>query len=439
MNEKEASFGKYCGNLGEYLSTILMNQIIYPSAVKGSIPAPPSKSMTQRAIAAGLLAEGTTVIRNPAHCNDSEASIGIATNLGAIVSDSQDEIRITGSGMVSSHAINCGESGLAMRMFAPIAALQPGFFTFTGEGSLLKRPVTIIEDALVQVGVSFRSTSGLPPFELQGPLKGGKVMIDGSLSSQLLTGLLMALPLAPKDSLIKVKNLKSKPYIAMTLELLNDFGIHIENSDFEEFIVPGSQTYKAREYIVEGDWSNAAFLLVAGAIKGSIELTGLNLDSKQADIAILEALQKAGAIIVLKDDSIQVHSATLKAFQFDASESPDLFPPLAVLAAYCDGTSVLVGSNRLIHKESNRAQSIVLELGNAGIRVEIRGDDMHIQGGKIQGTTLHSHNDHRIAMMGAIAAIGADGPVTITGAKCVDKSFPGFFECLQKIGIKTIQ
>jgi len=413
-----------------------MNQVIYPSEVKGSIQAPPSKSMTQRAIVAGLLAEGTTVIRNPAHCRDSEASARVAGNLGALLSTSTGEIIISGRGQPTDQILNCGESGLAMRMFAPVAALQKQPFTFTGEGSLTKRPVTMIEEALTQMGVFFKSSSGLLPFHLKGPLQGGNATIDGSQSSQLLTGLLMALPKAPLDSEIRVNQLKSKPYVEMTLELLADFGISIENSNFEKFTIPGKQAYKACNYIVEGDWSNAAFFLVAGAIKGSIELSGLRMNSKQADMAILGALYKAGANIVIEGDSIKVHSDPLKAFQFDASESPDLFPPLAAMAAYCSGISVICGTNRLVHKESNRAQSIAEELGKAGIRVEIFGNEMHIRGGEVRESTLSSHNDHRIAMMAAVAAIGATGPITLTDANCVDKSFPDFFASLQKMGIK---
>ena len=185
------------------------------------------------------------------------------------------KLRFSGGFLIRSQLLNCGESGLAMRMFAPIAALHRKEITFTGEGSLLKRPVGMIGEALSQLGAEFKSGNGLLPFIVKGPLQGGKAIIDGSISSQLLTGLLMALPLATNDSEIRVINLKSKPYIAMTIQLLEEFGISIENINFETFRIPGNQEYKAREYIIEGDWSGAAFLLVAGAIKGNITVNGL--------------------------------------------------------------------------------------------------------------------------------------------------------------------
>jgi len=324
-----------------------------------------------------------------------------------------------------------------MRMFAPVAALQEHPFTFTGEGSLMKRPVLMIEEALVQLGVSFNSNAGYLPFQVKGPLKGGNVNIDGSISSQLLTGLLMALPKAPMDSEIHVTDLKSKPYVEMTLEFLEDFGIKIENSGFQQFHIPGGQSYPAFTYTVEGDWSSAAFLLVAGAIQGCIEVSGMRMDSKQADIVILEALQRTGAFLVIKGNSIQITSSGLEAFRFDASECPDLFPPLAALAAYCNGISVISGIQRLLHKESNRADSISEEMSKLGVRVDLIGDEMHIRGGKIHKVTINSHNDHRIAMMAAVSALGASGPVTITNAGCVEKSYPAFYNDLEKLGVRT--
>jgi 3-phosphoshikimate 1-carboxyvinyltransferase len=413
-----------------------MNCTVFPSRVNGIVRARPSKSMTQRAIAAGLLSEGKTVIKNPSICNDSFSSIRMAESLGASVAVSPGMLCITRGVESGAHVLNCGESGLAMRMFAPIAALQDQSLTFVGEGSLLKRPVGIIDEALVQMGVSFDSNAGYLPFHVKGPLKGGILEIDGSSSSQLLTGLLMALPKTPLDSVINVVNLKSRPYVEMTLELLADFGIKVHNSDFRKFQIPGGQSYKACEYTVEGDWSSSAFLLVAGAILGNIEVGGLRLDSKQADIAILEVLQQAGAFMVIKGNSVQVISSDLKAFRFDASECPDLFPPLAALAAYCTGTSVISGIDRLLHKESNRAESIREEMLKLGIRLDNIGNEMHIRGGKTFGTIINSHNDHRIAMMAAITALGSNGPVIITDAGCVEKSFPEFFECLAGIGVK---
>ncbi|MDP2424123.1 MAG: 3-phosphoshikimate 1-carboxyvinyltransferase [Bacteroidales bacterium] len=413
-----------------------MIKVIHPAEVEGEITAPPSKSMTQRAFAAALLAKGTTTIINPSGSDDSLAALGMTRKLGAEVVAGNGNIIISGGFLLPGAQLHCGESGLAMRMFASIAALQPEQITFTGEGSLNKRPVSMIEEALKQLGVNVKSNNGLLPFSVQGPLQGGKAVIDGSVSSQLLTGLLMALPMAENDSEIHVINLKSKSYIAMTLQLLGEFGIIIENHNFELFKIHGNQPYRALEYTVEGDWSGAAFLLVAGAVNGNIRVKGLHAASKQSDMTILDALQNAGAYIKLEDDTVSVSKSVLSAFRFDATECPDLFPPLAALAAYCAGITRILGVNRLIYKESNRAVAIQEEMRKLGITVRIEGDEMLITGGKIRRAFVHSHHDHRIAMMAAVAAISADGYVTIKDAECVAKSYPGFFNDLEKLGME---
>ena len=407
---------------------------IFPSKVNGIIHAPAGKSMTQRAYAAALLCRGTTTILHPSHCDDSMAALGIIKTLGAEVVQGGDEISVLGGFLVKNQSLNCGESGLAMRMFAPIAALHHKEITFNGKGSLSARPVNMIGEALTQLGARFNSNNGFLPFSVQGPLKGGFAGIDGSVSSQLLTGLLMALPLAAADSEIKVKNLKSKPYVAMTLQLLSDFGIEVENDNFENFRIRGNQLYKPCEYSIEGDWSGAVFMMVAGAISGVTTIKGLKLDSLQSDKAILEALSLAEVSFMATEDSIEVVKSKLRAFEFDATDCPDLFPPLAALAANCIGQSIIKGVGRLIHKESNRALTISRELKNLGIKVEITGDEMHITGGKISGGECDSHNDHRIAMMISVLALNAGSPVTITNAECVNKSYPAFFEHLKKLG-----
>ena len=233
--------------------------------------------MTQRAIAAALLADGQSIIHNPSYCDDSLAAMSIAVGLGARVEPQADELKITGSAILKEPKLNCGESGLAIRMFSPIAALYPVEITMVGANSLKKRPMIMIEEALNQLGVKVHKLQEdffLLPF--RDRLTGGKCEIDGSVSSQLLTGLLMALPLAAKDSEIKVKNLKSKPYIDMTIQILKSFGITIENDDYKVFRIPGNQKYTPDNYTVEGDWSGGAFLLVAGAINGHLTVTGLH-------------------------------------------------------------------------------------------------------------------------------------------------------------------
>lgn len=411
-----------------------MFKTVRPSIISGTINAPPSKSMTQRAIAAALLAEGRSVILNPSLCNDSGSAIEVASGLGAEVEVMGNEIRITGGRKVRSKNLNCGESGLAVRMFSPVAALYDVELILTGEGSLLKRPMSMITDALEQMGVMCKTNNGYLPVSIKGPLEGGQAEIEGSLSSQLLSGLLMALPNAPGDSVIKVRNLKSKPYIDMTIEILNDFGTVVENIDYEMFRIPGGQKFIAREYTVEGDWSGGAFLLIAGAINGHLRVTGLHTSSKQSDMAVLDALSKAGANYEIGDRYIEVSRSDLVAFEFDATESPDLFPPLVALASYCRGKTAIKGVSRLIHKESNRAEALVSEFVKMGIEIETEGDWMKITGGQIRGAKVSSYGDHRIAMAAAVAAIGADGEIVIDNPECVAKSYPGFFEDLKKAG-----
>jgi 3-phosphoshikimate 1-carboxyvinyltransferase len=411
-----------------------MERYVEPSGIKGQIKAPASKSMTQRAIAAALLADGQSIIHNPSYCDDSLAAMSIAVGLGARLEPQPWELKINASGVLKESKLNCGESGLAIRMFSPIAALYPAEITMVGANSLKKRPMSMIEEALTQLGVKCSSTGGFLPLTIQGPITGGKIEIDGSISSQLLTGLLMALPLAETDSEIKVKNLKSKPYIDMTIQILRSFGIVVYNNDYNLFQIPGKQKYIPQSYTVEGDWSGGAFLLVAGAINGELTVKGLRTDSMQSDMLILNALEKAGAKIRLSENQIEISKSELKSFEFDATESPDLFPPLVALASYCEGITNIRGVSRLIYKESDRAATLRDEFEKMNIKIEIRDDLMSVTGGQPGGARVESHDDHRIAMAVAVAALGATSRVYIRDSQCVAKSYPGFFEDLRSLG-----
>jgi len=411
-----------------------MERSVEPSFVRGDVKAPPSKSMTQRAIAAALLADGQSVLLNPSYCDDSLAAMSIAVSLGARVEPQADRMKITGSGELKEKKLNCGESGLAIRLFSPVAALFDAEITMTGAGSLKKRPMNMIGDALNQMGVKCSSADGFLPLTIRGPLKGGYCEIDGSLSSQLLSGLLMSLPLADDNSVIKVHNLKSKPYIDMTLGVLRDFGITITNEKYELFRIPGQQKYLPVTYEIESDWSGGSFLLVAGAINGDLQVSGLRTDSFQSDMAILKALERAGAIMKISGGKVEISKSDLEAFEFDATESPDLFPPLVALASYCKGITKLKGASRLTHKESDRASALSEEFGKMNIKVEISDDYLIVTGGKVKGARVNSHDDHRIAMAAAVAALGASDTVFIKDSHCIAKSYPGFFEDLRKVG-----
>jgi 3-phosphoshikimate 1-carboxyvinyltransferase len=246
----------------------------------------------------------------------------------------------------------------------------------------------------------------------------------------------MALPLAEGDSHLTVKNLKSTPYIDMTLKLLQQFNIEVSRQEYREFFIKGNQTYHSDSghYSVEGDWSGAAFLLAAGAIGGCITVSGLDIQSPQADRAFVDALEKAGAKITFGDDGITVQKKELKSFTFDATHCPDLFPPLVALACNCEGTTRISGVERLTHKESNRAESLEKEFNALGGDVKVIGNEMIIKGQPLKGGSIDSHNDHRIAMAGAIAAINAEHTVHINDAQCAAKSYPGFFEDFKFMG-----
>jgi 3-phosphoshikimate 1-carboxyvinyltransferase len=399
--------------------------------------------MLQRAIAASLLAEKPTKILNPTYSNDARAALRVIETLGANVTADKDCIYITGGMKPTGDILNCGEAGLSIRMFSPIAALWHEELTLTGEGSLLSRPVSMIEKPLKELGVTVVTTNGCPPLTVKGPLPGGEVEVDGSVSSQFLTGLLMALPKASNDSRLNVKELKSTPYIDMTLSLLQAFGVEVKHSNYETFFIKGNQTYaySGEGYTVEGDWSGASFLLVAGAIGGSVTVSGLDMESPQADRKIIEAIKAAGAEVAVNKsvsgdtgDTVTITKKDLKAFHFDAVHCPDLFPPLTALACNCEGTTVLTGVERLIHKESNRAMALEKEFSKLGAVISIRGNRMEIEGGKLKGGTIDSHNDHRIAMAGALAAVNASGDVTILDAECTAKSYPDFFDDFAVIG-----
>lgn len=411
-----------------------MNIIVRPSSITGIVQAPSSKSIMQRAIAAAVLVRGETVIHNASFCTDSISALGMAKNLGVEVIENGSTLKITSSGLLTGNYLNCGESGLAMRMFAPIAAIQNHKYQFVGEGSLRRRPVDMIGDALNQLGVKFSSTNGFLPFWITGPLKGGVVHVDGSISSQLLSGLLMTLPTLQEDSEIKVVDLKSKPYISLTIQLLESFGIEISNKGLETFCIKGRQSYKSITYEVEGDWSGASFLMVAAALCGNATVTGLNIDSLQADKSILDALKLAGTELEIDEDRIRVSKSNIQSFSFDATHCPDLFPPLVALAAYCNGVSRIKGAGRLIHKESNRAKAIQQEMGRLGVEIGFEDDEMLVKGGSLSGNIVSSHSDHRIAMMLAVVALAAKSPVTVLEATCVAKSYPDFFDHLTQLG-----
>jgi 3-phosphoshikimate 1-carboxyvinyltransferase len=436
-----------------------MKVTIHPSALKGIIQAPASKSSMQRACAAALLSKGTSIIHNPGHSNDDKAAIEIIKSLGASVNVTNKQLIINNSSFpVNSHdlpiTIDCGESGLSIRMFTPIAALSDKEITIYGIGSLATRPMDFFDEILPELGVKIKSNNGKLPLIIQGPLVPKNIEVDGSLSSQFLTGLLMAYGASPNPSeggayeasgdsvvSIKVRNLKSKPYIDLTLDVMKKFGMRVpENKNYEEFIFHNdfskiSPLEGRGAYTVEGDWSSGAFLLVAGAISGPITVRGLDMSSTQADKAIVEAMMNANAAIAIEAKGIKIHPGGLRGFEFDATDCPDLFPPLVALAAYCDGETKIKGVSRLTHKESSRALTLQQEFEKMEVKIELDDDVMNVHGGGVvKGADIHSHHDHRIAMACAVAALKANSKTVIEEAQAVNKSYPDFYEHLKQLG-----
>ena len=344
-------------------------------------------------------------------------------------------IVVEGGVKPQGNLLSVGESGLSARLFTPIAALCSEPIVISGEGTLLYRPMDMMIQPLRALGVDVRDGGGRLPIEVCGPMKGGQIDVDGSVSSQFITGLLLSLPLAEQDTVINVNAAVSKPYLDMTIDTAERFGVAIEHNDYEQFYIAGGQSYEATEYDVEGDWSAAAMLLVAGAVAGEVAVKNISTLSKQADVAICDALVRAGAELTSESDMVSAAHRELHGFEFDATNCPDLFPALATLAAAAEGESRIKGTHRLEHKESNRAEAIRTEFGKLGIEVDLSEEDiMIIRGGAIRGgVEVDSHGDHRMAMTLAVAGLLSDGGVTIHGAESVAKSYPDFFETLQML------
>lgn len=414
-----------------------MDKSVSAGCVKGIIAPPSSKSYAQRAIALALLSQGKSILRNIEFCKDTRSALSCIEALGAKVEIlDESTIAIEGGLRPLSNALHVGESGLATRLFTPIASLWHEAITIQGEGTLLHRPMIMMIEPLRALGVEVRDGGGYLPIEVKGPIHGGEIEVDGSISSQFITGLLLSLPLAEEDTTLHVTSPVSTPYIDMTIDTARIFGIEImqKEGDYTEFFIEGGQKYTPADISIEGDWSGASTILVAGAIAGEVTVKNISTLSKQADTAIIRALERAGAGIIIEHDSITVSKRPLKAFTFDATNSPDLFPALAALAAAAEGVSTIIGTSRLSHKESDRAETLRQEYEKLGIEIDISQEDvMTIRGGKIKPATVFSHGDHRIAMSLAVSALRCDGEVVIEQAECVEKSYPTFFEDLESI------
>ena len=404
----------------------------------GEVIPPCSKSYAQRALAAALLASGRTTLRGIELCRDTRSAIEAIRTLGARVEIKDDNTLIIDGGLrPTANTLNVGESGLAARLFTPIAALGGEAMRIEGEGTLRHRPMAMMVEPLRTLGVEVRDGGGRLPIEVHGPIKGGRVVVDGSISSQFITGLLIALPCAKSDTTIEVRDAVSTPYIDMTLETLERFGVEVMHNegDYSEFYIEGNQELKPVDYTIESDWSAAAFIMVAAAIAGEVTVRNISTLSRQADTLVCRALERAGASIIIEEGAITVAHRPLEAFTFDATNSPDLFPALVALAAAAEGVSTIRGIERLRGKESDRGEVLKEEYRKLGIDIELDYDEnvMRVVGGKPHAADVDSHDDHRIAMSLAITALRIEDEVAIRNRECVAKSYPSFFEDLEML------
>ncbi len=444
-----------------------MSETLYRgrSFANASIVIPSSKSFAQRAIIAAALADGTSRLSGYSPCGDNEAAIAAAAAIGAEVNSDGDVLEIKGiaaaPGCIDIQNLHTGESGLLTRLMIPVLPMiSKSAVKLTGEKTLLERPLKGAAEMMSAFGVSLKSGADdcRIPLEVSGPLQCGKAEISGKYGSQLISGLLMALPLGEKYSALTVVEPKSIPYMFITLDVMRKFGVKVKNEmaggqafvesggDWShctemEFKVRPGQRYHAADFAIEGDWSSAANFLVAGAIFGKVTIEGLDTASLQADLSIMDILMEAGASLSQTGGStgpVTVQRSPLKAFETDASNCPDLFPVISVLAAFCQGTSRIAGVDRLAHKESDRGKAIVDMLGKMGVVSEISDNVLVIEGHSLSSRLLNgrllkggeytSSHDHRMVMALKVAELGADAPVVIDDTDCVAKSFPMFFD-----------
>ncbi|MFT5819422.1 MAG: 3-phosphoshikimate 1-carboxyvinyltransferase [Crocinitomix sp.] len=391
---------------------------------------PPSKSYAQRAILAAALSKTTSILQNVGSSKDVLAIINVAKKLGAKVEVDVDNLSITGFSSPTEQHLNVGESGLGMRLVTAIAAVLKGDFILSGEGSLKQRPMDEFAKILPQLGVAYEQYKNEGHFQIFGDAHPGKIEMDGGLSSQYLSGMLMALPLLKGDSHIFVHKLKSKPYINITLDVMESFNVNVSHKRFSHFSISGNQHYqRERLFTIEGDYSGASIWMVHGALNKGILIKGLNPNSVQGDKKMLQALTAAGVNYSWANQDLTIIASSIVPFNFDATECPDLFPSLVVLAAAANGISTITGTHRLIHKESNRALVLQKEFRKLGLEIVLKDDLMLVHGtGALNDGEIHSNNDHRIAMAGAVAACLTANGITIENSESVAKSYPNFWQ-----------
>lgn len=412
-----------------------------PSKLCGQVTVPPSKSDVHRAIICAALAKGESVISPVELSKDISATIGCAKYLGAKIKIDGKTVTVDGNGFltVKSAHLDCCESGSTLRFFVPVAAAGGIDAEFVGQGKLPQRPIGIYLDCLPKNGVECITEGGLP-LRISGKLKSGEYRLPGNISSQFITGLLFALPILDGDSkIILTSPLESSGYVDMTLKAMKAFGIEIDTQE-NTYIIKGGQSYKPCRYTCEGDWSQAAFFMAAGALGGEVKINGLNQSSAQGDRKCAEIFKQFGADVEVAENSVTVKPANLKGIKIDARQVPDLVPALAVTAAFAEGETVISGAERLRIKECDRIEAVCRGINDLGGSAEQTADGLIIHGkSSLSGGKCEGYNDHRIVMSMSIAALRCESNVTITDRESISKSYPDYFEDYEMLGGKIIK
>ena len=411
---------------------------ITPKQLSGTVCVPPSKSLAHRAIICASLSRGRSVITNIEYSQDIRATIGAMKSLGTMIFEYDDYLEIDGTTtfMRNQCEINCFESGSTLRFMIPISLVCESNLHYIGEGRLGKRPMQVYYDIFEQQGISYLYRENVLDLYIRGRMHGGEFEIPGDVSSQFLSGLLFALPLMDEDSRIVITSpMQSKGYVDLTLQMLEKYGIHIENHDYREFIIRGGQQYQACDYRVEADFSQAAFYLVAGALHNDVLLQDLNIDSYQGDKVVIELLKQMGCQFERTAQGDRISCQKMHAITIDGSQCPDIIPVMALACAVSEGTSRIENISRLRIKECDRLKATVEVINQLGGQAIEMDDAMEITGvEKLQGGQVSSYHDHRMAMMEAIASTVCLEPVIIDDEQCVEKSYPRFWEDFQQLG-----
>jgi len=431
------------------LTDIIVNET---SFLEGTVKAPPSKSFTHRAFIAAMLSPGLSVIKDPLICDDTLATLDACRMLGAKITRRKEigvfEIHGRSKPLTPEDIINCRDSASTIRFLTPICALAEGISVLTGGDSLRRRPMSPLLDAMRQLGIQCYSTrgDGCPPVVVfGGGIKGGKTSIRGDVSSQFISGLLFATPMAQEDTDIEVSTaLESKPYVEITMSILRSHGIKVEaDPDFRSFHVPSGQRYTPTNHMIEGDYSSAAFLLAAAAITNSkVKVTNLKENSLQGDRFIIDLLKRIGVKIRVEKNLVEVEGSKthLQPFNVELRDNPDLVPICVALACFVDDRSVIRGVKRLRFKESDRVAALLGEFTKMGVKVRVVKDAIEVESdGKPHGAELSSHDDHRIAMACIVSALGAEGKSIIRGVECINKSYPNFLKDIASLGAKIVE